>query len=326
MKLWCLLTSLLVVFSCSTNKKIKKDIYDEPEAAQAPEWVYAPDQACDAEIEICAAGEGESMGQADMRAKKALASVFKTKIDSQLDTRKTSYSDEEISEIKEVIEIQVGEAVSEILKSVEINKRFQKDGLFFALASLDKQKAAESLNREVAALDNELAHLFKLKRKSAIKRMLGLLEKRAHLADKLLVIKGKASRAPYSFSDIQNIKFSSQGQNKVFLKIGKNVPATLFKHFKQTLVESGYEVHEDMAVDYILDLRYEAKEIYLNVKGFKNYDFMFSVEAKNNLNERIGFFSLNQEQTGRSKQDAYLKVKNFFQSEIDQKFNLLNLK
>lgn len=325
MKALFILSSVLI-FSCSTVKKSEKPAdLDQPEDSAAPEWVYAPDEACP-DSEICATGEGESLQQADSRARKSLASVFGTKIQSQLDIHKTDYSDEEVSEIKEFVNSQISESVDGILKGVEIKKRYERDKLFFALAVLDKSKASESLEHEIEAIDSELSHLYSLKRKSSIKRMMTLLDMRASLSDKLIVINGKASASPVSFAQVQNIKFSSGGYNKVRIKTGNSVPVVFSKFLEENLTSSGYQVLDSSAVDYVIDLKYQAKEAYLNVEGFKKFVFTFSAQAYNNVNEKVGSFTINHVENGRSERDAFLKAKRVVQKEIEEKFNLLNLK
>ena len=325
------LLSFIVFFltaGCSSQKskesKRIKDL-DGAEKAKAPEWVYAPDEGCSSN-HLCAAGEGESMNQADARARKAIAAVFSTQIKSQFDIHKTSFSDEEVSELKERVNDVVTEKVDGILKGVEIEKRFQRDGLYFSLASLTKSKAIESLRREIKSLDSELTHLYSLKRKSSVMRMMEILDERAGLSDKLIALKGSSSEAPVSFAQIQNLKFNTKGYDKVFVRAGDNVPLSLSKSFSESLSESGYKVRSDLAVDYIIDLKYEAREAYLNVSGFKKYVFTFSAQALNNLKEKIGSFNVTQTQTGRTEQDAFIRAKMKLQDEAQKKLSKLNLK
>lgn len=322
--------SILFVLSagCSTHKsKDSKRIYDldAAEKAKAPEWVYAPDEGCSSN-HLCAAGEGESMNQADARARKAIAAVFSTQINSQFDIHKTSFSDEEVNELKERVNDVVTEKVDGILKGVEIKKRFQRDGLYFSLASLNKSKAIESLRREIKSLDSELIHLYSLKHKSSVMRMMEILDERAGLSDKLIALKGSASVAPVTFAQVQNLKFNTRGFDKVFVRAGESVPLSLSKGFSETLSDSGYKVRTDLAVDYIIDLKYEAREAYLNVSGFKKYVFTFSVQALNNLKEKIGSFNVTQTQTGRTEQDAFIRAKTKLQGEAQKKLSKLNLK
>tara|TARA_Y100000780_G_scaffold152506_1_gene137363 strand:- start:43224 stop:44168 length:945 start_codon:yes stop_codon:yes gene_type:complete len=312
---------------CASNPNNRTQVdMDGPIPSETPEWVYAPDEACKDDIEICAAGEGETLEQADLRARKALAAVFETQINSKLDIYKTSFSDDEVSELQESVEMQVGETVDALLKSTTIEKRFGKNNLYFSLAILKKEHASEMLRAEIDSIDNELTHLYSQKRKSSIKRMIELLEKRAHIADKLLVVKGSLSKAPISFTQIQNIKFASSGFNKVFLNFEKDVPKTVAKQFQELMTSSGYMIRPDRAVDYVVDVKYESKETYLNVKGFKKFVFTIQFEGKNNVGEKVGSFTVTQVQTGRSERDAFLKARPKLQADIKKKLNLLNLK
>lgn len=325
MKAISILCTLLFVACSSTKNKSTSIDMDGPEGARAPEWVYAPDSVC-GDSQICAAGEGESLEQSDIRAKKALASVFSTQIQSQLDIHKTTFSDDEVNEMKEFVNIQVGETVDGVLKAVEIEKRFERDKLFFSLAVLDKSKARESIRRQIDIIDSELVHLYSLKRKTGIKRMMTLLDERALLADKMIVVGGNAGRSPVTFSQVQNIKFANKGLDKVHVRSKSNVPKTMEKFFQQLLSESGYKVKDDLAVDYVLDLSYSSKEAYLNVEGFKKYVFTFTAIAVNNVKEKIGTLSVTTSQTGRNEQDAYLRAKPKLQEEIENKIDKLNLK
>ncbi len=319
--------TFIILAGCSTQRPKNKKVQDldVSESAKAPEWVYAPHEGCSS-AHLCAAGEGESLTQADVRARKAIAAVFSTQIKSQFDIHKTSYSDDELSELKERVSDSVTEKVEGILKGVEISKRFEKDGLFFSLASLDKSKAVQSLKREIKGLDSELDHLYSLKRKSSVMRMMEILDERAGLSDKLIALKGGASQAPVTFAQIQNIKFNNNGYDKVFIRAGSDVPVSLSKSLSQMLSDSGYKVRSDLAVDYIIDLKFEAKEAYLKVSGFKKFVFTFSVLALNNLKEKVGSFNVTQTQTGRTEQDAFVRAKLKLQQEAQKKLSKLNLK
>lgn len=327
---FALLFANIYFSGCSLQKKTGANASKKAEPhkklpEETPSWVYAPEEGC-GEEEICAVGEGESLSAADISSKKGIAAIFSTKIQSQLDIHKTSFESAEISELKEFVLNQVGETVDGVLKSVEVKLRYEKNGLYFSLASLNKKKAADSIHMQIDSIDSELVHLYGLKRKSSIKRMMGLLDERAMLSDKLLVIDGSPSQPPVSFGQVQNIKYANKEHRKVFIRAAINVPNTLAKFFEQTMVNSGYQVLDEMAVAYVIDLRYEAKQAYLNVEGFKKFVFSFRVAATNNLGEKIGGFNVVQTQTGRTEQDAYLRVKPKIQEEIEDEFDKLNLK
>lgn len=316
----------LAALSCSTTKDSDKSKdWDLPEAAKAPEWVYAPGQGC-ADSELCAAGEGESMESADAQARKALAAIFSVKITSQLDIHKTSFSDEEVEELKEFVSDQVNQTVDEVLEAVEIKRRYEREGLFFSLASLERSKAASLLKRKVSSIDNELEHLYRLKRKSSIKRMMGLLDERSLLADKLIVVEGQAGKAPVSFTQIQNLKYASGGFRKVYVQAGEDVPETMVKFMEQLLTGMGYQILDKRAVDYVVELKTRAKRSYLNVEGFQKYVFYVTVAAKDNAQKKLGVFTAAAAQTGRDKRDAYLRAKPTLQEEIEKKIDKLNLK
>ena len=100
----------------------------------------------------------------------------------------------------------------------------------------------------------------------------------------------------------------------------------IVKHVEQVLGESGFEVSNNLAVDYFLSVKYKTINEFINVKGFEKYSFELNIASQNNLKKQIGSFSVSQTATGRNKQDAFLKIKNQIIDQVDEKINLLNLK
>ena len=325
MKILLIMLSVLFLLSCSSKKtkRIKVE-YDQESFDGGPEWLYDPDKGCE-KNELCVSSSADSSNLADTRAKKSIAAIFETEIKSNFDVYKTSMSQDELEQIEEEISSEVVESVNGILKTVIIKERFQKGDIFFALAALDKKKSAKSLREEMKILSDELSFLYGKKAKGSIKRMMILFDKHSRLNDKYIVITGKAIKLPITFAQIQNIKFTNKANQKVSIKSNNDTPKIIRKHLEQTLGEVGYKVIKSSAVDYYISMKWRSKNEYINVKGFEKYTYTIDISANDNLKKQIGSFTFSKTSTGRNKQDAFLKVKNEFLRNIDEKLNLLNL-
>lgn len=325
MKILLLLLSVLFMFSCSSQKTERVQVeYDQEKFEEGPEWLYDPEKGCD-DSEICVSSSADSANRADIRAKKSIAAIFETEIKSTFDVYKTSMSDSELEQVEEEISNEVTESVNGILKTVKVKERYQKGDIFFALASLDKKKSAKSLREQMKSISDELNFLYDKKQRGSIKRMMILYDKHSRLNDKYIVITGKGIKLPITFAQIQNIKFSKKSNQKVSIKSNNETPKILRKYLEQTLGEVGFKVIKGNAVDYYVSMKWRAKNEYINVKGFEKYTYTLDISADDNLKKQIGSFTLSQTSTGRNKQDAFLKVKNEFIKNIDEKLNLLNM-
>lgn len=322
-----LLVLLVILFtSCATNKSKRKVEIDGERSLDAPEWVHSPKDGCNEESEICASAEGDGQQQADANARNNLASIFETKIKSNFELEKFGYTHAEAEALTERVSSSVTESVETVLNSVEIKDRFQKDGLYFSLASLNKFKAAKTLNQEIKTIDDQLSFLYKEGNKSSILKMHMLFEQREMLNQKIIIITGKSKPTSMSFSKINLLKFKKNSVSKILLRNVNDAPKTLIKWIESLLTEVGYKVIEKANVEYIIRVKLIKKEEFLNVKGFKKFSFNYVMEARNNTGESIGTYSTTLVSTGRNEKDAYLKIKVKLQDEIKSNLNKLNLK
>jgi len=330
-----LISFVIIVFavSCASSKKKSGLRYsdhdmDGDRKMEVPNWVYAPDSGCSKQKEICASGEGESLAAADANAKKALGSIFETKIKSTFELQKSSFSDQEAVELSERVYSEVTESVDIILKGVSVTKRALKDNLHFSLVALDKIKASATLRNEIRLLDDQIDHMYKQQKKSSIIKMLFLFDKREMLNDKYTLINGLSLRSAYSFSKIDSIRFAQEKTNRLVVKAVNEVPRTLKKWIEGVFTNVGYKLTKtkNKDFDYMVKLKYFAKEEFLKVKGFKKYSFSIIAEGKNNVGDKLGVLNATVVGMGRNQQDAFLKVKEKLKTMFENKLDTLNLK
>jgi hypothetical protein len=153
-----------------------------------------------------------------------------------------------------------------------------------------------------------------------------LLNKRNILNEKYIILSDSSIPTSVTFSEINSLRFKGANQNKVHVKAIGNVPRTVKKKVEAMLTEMGYRILKTDAVDFMIRLKYKAKDEYLNVKGFKKFSFSLSVESKNSSGEKLGTYTSENIGLGRNMQDAFLKVKNKLVEDIRQNINQLNIK
>lgn len=317
----CFKVILLGIFliSCSSTKKRSVFV-----AEGEPEWLYAASAGCTTN-EICASGEGSSQSEADAHAKKALAGIFETKIKAEFQFSKQSFTDKEVTVMKEFIEDQVNQQVDQVLKGATIKNHFKKNGLIFSLASLDKAKSLKILKQELTKTDDEMNHHFKLKNRIYIKKLNLLYNKREMLNEKIILITSVGIPRKITYSQINNLKYNSKGGDKLFIKSLNEVPSVLVKKLEEMFTDVGYKITEKNDGNYFINISFNEKEEYMNVKGFKKFAFEISVEAKNNIGKRVGGYIVNMVSLGRTKKDAFQKIRNNVIKKIETNLEKLNL-
>lgn len=310
------------MFSCASNKAQRKVIVPEGE----PVWLYSPQSGCDESAELCASGEGANFSESDVNAKKSLASIFETKINSNFEFSKHSFTSSEIVEIKESVSNKINEQVDVILKGAYIKERFKKDGIKFSLSAINKLKGGKVLRDEIIRIDDEISHFFIQKNRMYLKKMIVMFNLRSSLNSKLIILSDSGVSSQIKLSQINSIKFSANGGSKVKLVTDKKIPKLLEKKFEQLMTEIGYKITKGKMVDYILSISYARKEEYLNVKGFKKYSFEINVESSDEAGKRLGGYIINLVAGGRTEKDAFAKVRKEIISKFENNIISLNLR
>lgn len=325
---------ILIVASCSSTPKksgSKKQSIDDAEVqTPVPEWVYSPKSSCKNSLELCASGEGITLHQADLAAKNSLAGIFHTKINSSMTSNQSSLQDEnddiEETELTEQAVLEVNQSIDVILEAVSVKNRFKHDDIFYSHVALDIGKASTKIRTEIAEIDEEMRMLVIQGRRITYKKLLLLYEKRKFINMRLNLISESSVAKLVTLSQIQAIRFQRKtGNKKVKVSFGLNFPVQLKKHLESLLTVSGYKIIKTDNIDFLVRAKYQAKEEFLKVQGFKKYSFIVSIDGKNNLQQKIGSFTLTKVSTGRNKVDAFLKVKDQLQKELDENFDKLNL-
>lgn len=324
-KLVTVTATVFLLTGCATQKVDVDADGVEIRQKGMPNWVYAPNEYCNQAKYICASSEGANIEAADVNAKKSLASIFETNIKSKFEMNTTAMTQEEKTEMSEQVVSEVEENLDVVMQAVQILQRYETDVGSYSLAALDKRKAAKTLRIEVESIDDQMAHLIGLKQKIAIPKLMMLYNKRLIFNDRLVIVTGTGVDAKYSYSQIQDLKYSL-GTSRVQVTFkGESASTFLEKWFEQALGESGYEVSSEKP-SYIVTVEQTTKPEYLNVPGFKKFSFTTQVAARDNIGNQVGSFIVTLTATGRNETDAYIKIKKDLEEKLNQNLEKLNMK
>lgn len=292
-------------------------------AKEVPAWVYAPYEACQEQIELCASGEAKTFAGADVSARANLASIFEVQVKSELSvSSSSSQSFPWQASVKQEVQSSLEESVDQILETVQIKNRFKKEGLSYALASLDRGKASDLLGQRLKKIDDELNVLWANRSRTNLRRIVRLYLEREKLNERYSIVSGTPRPAAMTYQNIVAWRESRPKIEPLTLKIG-SAPSWMTEKLKELLTEAGFKIVKG-DTSKVISLNVESIKEYLNVEGFEKYTFTMNLTSSID-GEKKKVLAASETVTGRSQADALLKVKVFFTDYIEQHLSDLHL-
>ncbi len=292
-------------------------------AKNAPEWIYAPYEACTEASELCATGESKTFTQSDIQAKNNLASIFEVKIKSELNVQGSS---SQVfpwqASVREEVQQSLQQSIDQVLEVVQIKKREKHKDLSYSLASLDRLKASELLEGRIHKIDDELNILWERKSRTNLRKIVRLFLEREKLNERYSIVSGSPLPSRMTFKDIVSWRESRPKVEPIVLRIGQ-APDWMSEKIKELLTESGFKIVKGDA-QRALTLNVDSIKEFLNVEGFEKYTFTMNLTSFEN-GEKSKVIAVSETVTGRSQADALLKVKSFFNDYIEQHLSDLHL-
>lgn len=311
---------LLLLTSCSLFEK-RPQLSDT--SKETPGWIYAPYEACSEATELCATGEAKTMANADAQAKSNLASIFEVQIKSELNVNtSSSQSFPWQNAVKQEVQQSLQESVNQILEGVEVKKHFKKDGLTYALASLDRAKASDLLGNRIQKIDDELNVHWARRSRTNLRKIVRLYLEREKLNEKYSIVAGQGRPAKMTYQDIIAWRETRPRVENLALRVGQ-APDWMTEKLKELLTESGFRIVKGDA-EKMISLNVDSIKEYLNVEGFEKYTFTMNMTSFEK-GEKLKVLAASETVTGRSQADALLKVKHFFNDYIEQHLSDLHL-
>jgi hypothetical protein len=313
---------LFVLISCASPKLVKE------KSLFTPEWVNEPMKGCDETRELCASSEGSGSITADANARKSLAQIFSTKIESKMNVTQTlnsSIGGESLQgEGKEFYANEVAEITEQILEGVEIKARYVDSGAHFSLAKLDKIQASDRIRSKIKQIDEELVILNKDHKKSHYGKMKKLFKLREDFNSRYEFLAGSRIPSKVSLEEIVKKKKISSPVNLIFLKVANQDFLTMLQEilsergFKFTDIEGGNH-------DIIIELVIRNKKEFLNVDGFEKFSFDIALNSQTRSKQNLGTVKFHQVSIGRNFDQALSKIKPDIEDFINNHFDDLNI-
>jgi hypothetical protein len=324
-----LLLSCFFLLACSKLTVQNNPERDDIEIGHdIPGWVTEVERECSQLNELCASAEGSSMDEADTRAKRNLAAIFKTNIISSLSLNQFSSQSGAEASLIETTQTQLQEQVEQELETVSIKKRFMKNDLYFSLASLDKRAFAASLASKINELDQQIDSMYKLSRRSMYLPLKNLVTLRNDLNNKYEFLTNQSIPGPIGLNQVEKLKFSKANNSKYFfLQANSEREQDVSKYLASYLTRIGHYVvnANDPKLDETIVINTQASEQYFNVPGFKKLLFTISITRKDRQGRKLGELTLSEASSGRSTTQAYSKIRNVLHKTLEERLSELNI-
>lgn len=300
--------------------------------ADSPRWVNSPADYCGSS-KLCAVGESTGRMMAETEARNALAKIFETKIKATTTATTTSEStmkdDVVEGKVEEEYYSQIKEFTEETLEGVEV-KEFHDDGeAVFALAVLDKNKAARRLQSRMAKLDDDIASLYEDNRRASINKALKIFVVRDNLDNKHDFLVGRSYPPRVSKRKLLNAKKAKKANSVVVLLEVDELSET--NELRNIVIDE--LLKNDLKVVTASTLKHQFKVVvslsgekqHMNVKGFEKYKFLLSFVSKDTSGNKIGSLNFDHVSTGRSLTQAYTNALGKIKSFITENIGELNI-
>ena len=296
-----LLTSVCAFSSFAVQAKEEK-----------PAWINNPYSVCGQEL-FCAVGTGENLKTAGTEARAGIAKIFQTQIQSSYASSVSQNNDDVQSSAK----LSLSENTNVLLKTAEIKETFSDATGFYALASLDKNKAARIVGSEIADIDSKMETYLQDNTASSARKAEKLYEKRRGLNELIIVLVGRGVMETVSYEDVfKNRKEKTKGGD-ICLQFKGIAPAAFKTSVTNVLKNAGYAFSNDCSVRLIADVA--AQKVPYSLGGMHKYDFTISLKAHDILTgKQSDLFETVLTEVGMSENQALPLVLNDLKQELSE--------
>lgn len=183
--------------------------------AQQPDWISGKSREYPGEFYLVGVGSGDTRQDAESRARAKIAEVFSVNIKANISVNKSetlrNSGGKTTAESRELTRSRIDLGLKKTLEGTEIAEVWQnpKDATYYALAVLDREKAAVKMSERIRELDNEVLRLKgevdtvagKIARLRLLLLMKSLMTDRRGTNSDLRIVSaaGKGMEPPYSF-------------------------------------------------------------------------------------------------------------------------------
>lgn len=295
-------------------------------AGERPNWINSPAEFCGAG-KLCAVGEGSGQMSAAANARNEIARVFETKVssDSTVATTATEKTNEGVvsGELSESLLNVIKETTNEVLEGVSIEQNFEAEDRYYALAVLNKMKAASLFETKMKSLDEENVALFETGRRTDLYRILKNFDVRERLNTRYQILRNSAFASPISYSDVMKMKAKFRSNRT---PVSVSIDSDELKAFVVSLLlEMDFKVVPTAEAKYDVVGKWIDTKEHLNVKGFEKHTFVFELTAVSKKGAKLGSLTSENSQTARNVAQCRERALPLIKDEVINSIDRLNI-
>lgn len=278
-----------------------------------PKWVNNPKLEC-REENICAVGIGKNYNLAISDAKNNIQKYFETKISSSFRNELINNNDN----IKEYSNEFINEETLGVLKGVEVLKTYNKNKMFYALVSLDKNKVINEVKNEIQSIDEKMLVLIDETSTISSKKLEKMFSQREELNKKYLFLTNTKIPEIVRYEDIINNKNRNKKNSINYYVDTNNEDVKLL--LNNLITETGGNIAKDeINAHIIISGKITIKKEFLQVSGFEKYSVTMEVSSIKD-GKIINTLTKKETDTGMSYEQVYSKCMNRISNYITENF------
>lgn len=289
--------------------------------AKEPDWVKTPDKGCK-KSELCAVGEGESLSRAKRAARLALGKIFSTRVKSEFKEKIGASG----SQVSQEMSDEVNEITDVALEGVSVKKTHESKVGWYALAVLNKRKAADRFKREIDKLDEKMLVLMDDSTAGSLMKVEPLYIKREELNSRYAFLTGQAFPPVISYEDVFKGKRAATNSMVVHVYLEEKKPKSVEAMLSKALSDRGYKItsgkKRNKNSTHMVTGEFESEKQFLNVDGFEKWKFLLTIKAASSAKVESGNLTHSVVTTGRSYEQslerALPEVEEFIKSNIEK--------
>lgn len=286
---------LFALTACAADKTVKTEL---------PAWVNSPYASCSAD-ELCAVGTASNFALAKADARNGLAKVFQARIKSSFESDTRVKNDDVSSEMRDF----VSETSDVMLNATEIRETFKDNGKFYALATLDKNKAARITREEIDDLDEKMTALLQDESPAAAVRLEKLYEKRRGLNQRHITLAGESIPESVGYDQVYGNKKARVGKRHVYLSPKAGSKPSFVQTVRGVMTENGYTFATvPTEKTPVVHVSMTAERQFLKVDGFVKYDYHFVLSAPDKNGVDVERLATTFTESGLNENQAYSKA------------------